>query len=396
MDETTKREFLEAVHNRQPVAGLTHSFYRYPARFSPLFARAAIEAFSEPGDVILDPFMGGGTTLVEARALGRHAVGTDINALAVFVSKVKTTLFSEADLTAVSGWVKDIARTLNLHESANDMSSWLELGYLRNIEGKTTWPIRKMLSLSLDRANELPQKQQNLARCILLKTSQWALDCRSEIPNTQLFRRQLLKYSEEITAGARDFARSVRKAVRYYQLDSLSRTSCLHRSAIGLEVETEIRNSPTPRLILTSPPYPGVHVLYHRWQIQGRRETATPFWITNTLDGNGASFYTFGDRKQAELTDYYEQALAAFTSLAHIADDQTLVVQMVAFSDPSWQLPKYLAVMKEAGFREALFSDISNSSDERIWREVPNRKWYANQRRVSATSKEVVLFHRLR
>ena len=62
------RGFLAAVQTLQPVVGYTHNFYRYPARFSPLFARATIEAFSRSGDVVLDPFMGGATTLVEARA----------------------------------------------------------------------------------------------------------------------------------------------------------------------------------------------------------------------------------------------------------------------------------------------------------------------------------------
>src|SRR5262249_7180553 len=61
---------LDAINYQGYVSGLTHNFYRYPARFSPRFARGAIEAFSERGDVILDPFMGGATTLVEARALG--------------------------------------------------------------------------------------------------------------------------------------------------------------------------------------------------------------------------------------------------------------------------------------------------------------------------------------
>ena len=68
-----------AALDKQPVSGLTHRFYRYPARFSPIFARACIEAFSKPGDLVLDPYMGGGTTVVEAMALGRQAVGSDIN-----------------------------------------------------------------------------------------------------------------------------------------------------------------------------------------------------------------------------------------------------------------------------------------------------------------------------
>ncbi len=60
---------------------------QYPARFSPAFARAAIETFTKPGDLVLDPHVGGGTTLVEALALGRDAIGVDISALAEFVAK---------------------------------------------------------------------------------------------------------------------------------------------------------------------------------------------------------------------------------------------------------------------------------------------------------------------
>ena len=42
-----------------------------------MFAREAIEAFTQPGETVLDPFCGGGTTLVEAVSLGRRAAGLD-------------------------------------------------------------------------------------------------------------------------------------------------------------------------------------------------------------------------------------------------------------------------------------------------------------------------------
>ncbi len=88
-----------------PVKGLTHGYYKYPARFSPSFARAAIEAFTNPGDVCLDPHVGGGTTLVEAIAAGRKAVGVDISTLAEFVSRIKSTVFSDAELNVLERWV---------------------------------------------------------------------------------------------------------------------------------------------------------------------------------------------------------------------------------------------------------------------------------------------------
>jgi hypothetical protein len=396
MNEDTKAEFLKAIHSRESVSGLTHEFYRYPARFSPLFARAAIKAFTQPGDVVLDPFMGGGTTLVEARALGRRAIGTDINSLAVFVTKVKTTLLTETALDQACSWANALVHDLNLRNTVALADEWAELGYQRNIDDKSTWPIRKILELALAHVRELPAgKQQRFARCVLLRTAQWALDCRTNIPSAEQFRQQFLVYLNEMIAAARKYARAVWCVERTYDLSGLFRILCLNRSAIKLETDKRLKGKPAPALILTSPPYPGTHVLYHRWQIQGRKETPAPFWIADSVDSNGASFYTFGDRKRPGLTTYFEQARAAFDSLAQIADDKTMLVQMVAFPDPSWQLREYLSMMRKSGFREISFRSLSNSSDGRIWRHVPNRKWYANQQGDTGTSREVVLFHRL-
>jgi hypothetical protein len=137
-------------------------------------------------------------------------------------------------------------------------------------------------------------------------------------------------------------------------------------------------------------------VLYHRWQVRGRRETAAPFWIAGTLDGDGASFYTFGDRKQSGLEKYFENVRLAFQSIQALADNTTMVVQMVAFSEPEWQLPRYLDAMSEAGFKEEKMSIRSSDSEGRMWRSVPGRKWYASQMGATGGSREVVLFHKKR
>jgi DNA modification methylase len=86
----------EAARDTSPVSGLTHNFYRYPARFAPGFASAAIRCLSQPSDLVLDPYMGGGTTVVESMAAGRSVVGNDLNSLAAFIARVKITGLSEA------------------------------------------------------------------------------------------------------------------------------------------------------------------------------------------------------------------------------------------------------------------------------------------------------------
>lgn len=388
-------EFVNAVQNCDIVTGFTHDFYRYPARFSPLVARAAIKAFTLPGDIVMDPFMGGGTTLVEALTLGRQAIGVDISSLATFIAKVKTTPLSETDIEIIQHWVNGLRKTINLHNPPIRATEWILQGYQRNLSGKL-WPIRKTLELALAYVHQLPeQHQQDFVRCLLLKTAQWALDCRRDIPKIKDFRSKFQSYLSAMIEGNREYTAAVKSVEHFYNPEYSFHALPLNRSVIGIEDDYKKISGSSPQLILTSPPYPGVHVLYHRWQIKGRKETPAPFWIANSLDGQGACFYTFGDRKQKTLKTYYEKLLASFSSLSKIIHDETIIVQIVAFSKPSWQLSKYLQVLEKAGFYEAYFPIVSNSPDGRLWRSIPNRKWYATKRGAIASSKEVVLFHRL-
>jgi hypothetical protein len=50
---------------------------RHPAKMLPTTARHAICAYTDPGEVVLDPMCGIGTSLVEAAHLGRHALGVE-------------------------------------------------------------------------------------------------------------------------------------------------------------------------------------------------------------------------------------------------------------------------------------------------------------------------------
>ncbi len=68
----------------------THTIHAFAAKFPPQLPRAFIEQLTRPGDTVLDPMMGSGTTVLEATLLGRRAIGVDLDPLAVRVSRVKT------------------------------------------------------------------------------------------------------------------------------------------------------------------------------------------------------------------------------------------------------------------------------------------------------------------
>jgi DNA modification methylase len=70
---------------------ISHGYYTYPAKFIPQLAARLICEFSREGDVVVDPFMGSGTTVLEAIVHGRVGVGVDVNPVAYLIARVKAT-----------------------------------------------------------------------------------------------------------------------------------------------------------------------------------------------------------------------------------------------------------------------------------------------------------------
>lgn len=66
-----------------------HGYHRYPAKFIPQLVCRLIETYSAPGDLVGDPFLGSGTTGIEALRLGRRFWGSDISQVALLISHAK-------------------------------------------------------------------------------------------------------------------------------------------------------------------------------------------------------------------------------------------------------------------------------------------------------------------
>jgi DNA modification methylase len=383
VSDSKLKSFVNAVNDKSIVSGFTHNYYNYPARFSPLFAREAINTFSAPGDLIIDPFMGGGTTLIESKLLNRNSIGFDISSLAHFVTRVKTNPLRPNEVNFVLNNLDSMVFDINCHNQSVGSDEWFENGYHRNICSKDTWRIRKSMEQFINNVEhfDFSKKIQNFLRCALLKTGQWALDSKKLICSVEDFKQKLYSNVIEMCEGALDFHLALENT------DRGALSLCYNYSALDGISKNISAKYDSPKLIVTSPPYPGVHVVYHRWQIHGKKETPAPFWIANSLDGQGLTHYTMGNRQQKGLETYFSNIKDTYTAIKQVCSRQTLIIQMLAFSDASWQLPKYLEAMNSAGFDEVQFTS------QRLWRTVPNRKWYADKKGKTESSNEVVLFH---
>jgi DNA modification methylase len=371
-----------AALDKTPVEGWTHNFYRYPARFSPRFAAAAIEYFSKPGDLVVDPYMGGGTTVVEGVVAGRRVLGNDLNTLATFVAKAKVTSLTSNEVAAIRKWALREVPRFSYWRSADQLVDFIDPTKSRNLELPKARFIKKAVAVALATIAELPSSRaRSFAKCAVLRVTQWALDGRESHTPVADFRRKLTETTNEMLVALGQIVTQAKKTG--------GRATIVHGDAAELDRLSYFKNWGRAALVVTSPPYPGVHVLYHRWQVDGRRETPAPYWIAGCNDGEGGAFYNFADRKQATADKYFGRSLETLKTIRTVIRDGGYMIQMVAFNRPNDHLQRYLENMEAAGFDE-----VSVGRAGRIWRQVPGRKWHARQKGATNSSKEVVLIHR--
>jgi hypothetical protein len=371
-----------ALEDGSQIGGLTHNFYHYPARFAPRVARALIEAFSQPGNWVLDCFMGGGTSIVEGLSTGRRMIGVDLNSLAHFISEARTTPLTSPDVREIRSWASTVADCF-----AHTRVDWVVAPGIKNFPE----PLETLTAAAIDMATELGHPRRvAFARAVLLRLGQWAMESRERVSFSarQLSTRVPL-LTDELLEGSAAFGAAVDEWAA--QGAFKTRKRLLNRSVVGLSDDPALADlHGKVRCVVTSPPYPGVHVLYHRWQLFGRKETRAPYWVAAAQDGHGEAYYTLGGRSRAGVERYYETLCDAYTSVRPLLTPDALVAQIVAFPDPAVHLPRYLDAMRAAGYEEV-------GEQERIWRSVPNRRWYLRIRKDAARSsagQEVLLLHR--
>lgn len=113
-------------------AHLSHKAHSFPAKFPPQLPRKFILELTNPGDVVLDPMMGSGTTVLEAFLEGRQAIGFDIDPLAMLLAQVKTTPYNIAELSVIGNRIlKEARKTAYLYSDS------LKLEKFRRFDSKT-------------------------------------------------------------------------------------------------------------------------------------------------------------------------------------------------------------------------------------------------------------------
>lgn len=247
--------------NNAPISKGIHSVHPYPAKFIPQIPRRLIELF-HPGDtsIVLDPFCGSGTTLVEAINLGLDGWGIDLNPIACLTSRVKTTPLPP-------NIVNECGKRVVRKAKEQFVIDAVQLPTIPNVDHWFKQDVQKALAILTEQINRI--EPLSIREALQVALSSIIVQVSNQEGDT--------RYAaiEKDVSGGDVFAR-FEKAV-----DNLSKAvaslsenlfqSLGHATVLNSDILTIMPNDLPSNvgLVITSPPYPNAYEywLYHKYRM---------------------------------------------------------------------------------------------------------------------------------
>ncbi len=258
---TDLEAFFEHIEDCRDKNGLTHGLHPFPAKFIPHIPRILIAAYSRPGALVLDPMCGSGTTLLEALVQGRHAVGVDVNPVAVLVSRAKTTALDSAQLERASGLANECLSLAEELERAPSallvLSGDVELPEFHNREHWFSPPVTQELGVL--RGRILGETDDGVKQLALACFSAIVVGVSNQESETT-WRRRESRVSPG-TAARRLGMRLAEAARRVAAFSNVADGECRVERGDARDLREHVAAG-SVELVVTSPPYANAHDYY--------------------------------------------------------------------------------------------------------------------------------------
>jgi hypothetical protein len=236
-----------------------HGLHPYLGKYVPQLVEIFLERYFHPGQRIYDPFVGSGTTLVEANRYGADAVGCDISAFNCLLSRVKTTPYALAALELSLRNVLEEARRAG-PAPLDEAGEWLRTWYAPRALGELL-RYRAVASARLD------DQALDVARIVLSRaarsarlTAHFDLDFPRAPTTAPYFCHKHKRHCRPVEEADKFISRYTADTVRRLRAFAAIRTN--RRVEVLHEDARAVRLGRPADGIVTSPPYPGL-IDYH-------------------------------------------------------------------------------------------------------------------------------------
>ena len=236
-----------------------HSFHRYYGKLIPAIPATFIKEFSKENDLIFDPFVGSGTTAVEALLNNRNFVGVEINPLSANIARIKTQKLSTPMLKNLNEEILHLIRSKNYDTISFEppyllnRDHWFK-DYVQNDLLIINAAINDYFENIID---DFPEKNsyklfyQMTLSAILKNVSN--CDTRHVFPGVSKRIRKLEEEGKNDKNVIASFERGIKKRAEYYSdYDTNCTASIILSDSTNLNLEG-LKNKVD--LIITNPPY---------------------------------------------------------------------------------------------------------------------------------------------
>lgn len=230
----------------------------YPAKFTIDLAIENIEKYSTEGGVVYDPFVGSGTTLLAAKLLNRNSVGTDINYIAILISKFKTMNLTRRNLDNLELFITNFK---------NNYSDEVNNANLTNYPSIEHWFCNdaiKILSLIKNKIYEVEDENESIfCKLVFSSIINSASNQESDTRYAAVFKPKV-----NIDYVANLFIKKFYSTLEIYSnlLNDLTKNVFADAYLQDSKNCINVVKEDSVDLILTSPPYPNTYdyYLYHK------------------------------------------------------------------------------------------------------------------------------------
>ena len=255
LDLSWSEEQLPQVERTKHVHGL----HPYLGKFIPQLVDVFLHRYFRSGECVFDPFVGSGTTLVEASAFGAIGIGCDISAFNCLLARVKTTEYAVGALEMGLRATYERSRQDEHLADLGQATEWLRRWYAPQA-------LRQLLAYRAA-ARELDDPVRDVAQVVMSRSARSArLTTHFDLD----FPRQPVSDPYHCHKHKRTCApvEEAGKFLRRYSSDTSERIRAFatvrssHESIVLHEDSREVRLPKKPSGVITSPPYPGL-IDYH-------------------------------------------------------------------------------------------------------------------------------------
>jgi DNA modification methylase len=236
--------FSLSLSNR--TANLTHGLHRFAAKYIPRIPGWALDNFATRNAVVLDPFCGSGTTLVEALSRCKTSIGIDCDAMACMIARAKTSHVTHNSIQELGHQIRN-----EWHGPARElhapMPGVVNFGHWFS---ESAWGDLQSLFATISRLRCTPQEQDFL-RCIFSSILRYVSNADDQTQKTYVS-GTLKKHPPEVAPTFwKAFARAL---TSLKELEAVRLPDATTSVMLGDAADIQLPPSSVD-LVITSPPY---------------------------------------------------------------------------------------------------------------------------------------------